>query len=102
MNSILNKSKLMNNKFKKVVILDTVIFYPEHEAVLKTFVDKPKIERVPLEFNQEKKEWELPENYSLPEDATIIIWPSSLPESFDGINTEIHEKLKTGACYVEQ
>lgn len=92
----------MITKFKKVVILDTVIFYPEHEIILKELVDNPKIERVPLEFNQRKKEWELPENYILPEDASIIIWPSSLPESFNGISPEIHEKLKTGYCYVEE
>jgi lactate dehydrogenase-like 2-hydroxyacid dehydrogenase len=92
----------MTKKFKKVVILDTVIFYPEHEKILKELVEKPVIERVPLEFNQINKEWILPENYTLPENATIIIWPSSLPESFDGISPEVHEKLKTGYCYVEE
>lgn len=93
---------MIKTKFKKVVILDTVIFYPEHEAILKELVENPKIERVPLEFNQKDKEWELPENYILPEDANIIIWPSSLPESFDGISPAIHEKLKTGVCWVEE
>ncbi|OIO20374.1 MAG: hypothetical protein AUJ23_00500 [Candidatus Magasanikbacteria bacterium CG1_02_32_51] len=92
----------MKNKFKKVVILDTVIFYPEHETLLKELVERPKIERVPLEFNQTKKEWEVPDDYYLPDDATIIIWPSSLPESFDGITPKIHEKLKSGYCHVEQ
>lgn len=90
------------NKFNKVVVLDTVIFYPEHETVLKELVHNPKIERVPLEYNQSKKEWELPENYFLPIDANIIIWPSSLPETFNGISLEIHEKLRTGYCYVEE
>ncbi|KKQ80593.1 MAG: Glyoxylate reductase [Parcubacteria group bacterium GW2011_GWC2_38_7] len=89
-------------KFYKVVILDTVIFYPEHEKLLKQLVEKPKIERVPLEYNQTSKEWELPDGYLMPEDASIIIWPSSLPESFNGISVEVHEKLKTGYCYVEQ
>jgi len=89
------------DKFKKIVVLDTVIFYPEHEIILKKLVENPKIERVPLEFDQVEKEWKLPEGYSLPDDANIIIWPSSLPESFDGINPEVHEKLKTGHCYVE-
>lgn len=89
-------------KFKKVVILDTVIFYPEHEVILKELVEKPKIERVPLEFNQEKKEWELPIDYVMPEDATIIVWPASLPESFEGISIEVHNKLKTGICWVEE
>lgn len=92
----------MSKKFKKVVVLDTVIFYPEHEIILKELVEKPKIERIPLEFNQTEKEWDLPKGYIMPEDATIIIWPSSLPESFDGISPEVHEKLKTGYCYVEQ
>jgi lactate dehydrogenase-like 2-hydroxyacid dehydrogenase len=92
----------LKNKFNKVVVLDTVIFYPEHEAILKELVKNPKIERVPLEYNQKEKNWELPENYRMPEDATIIIWPSSLPESFDGITPEIHEKLKTAYCYVEE
>lgn len=92
----------MKKKFKKVAILDTVIFYPEHELILKELVENPKIERVPLEFNQKDKEWELPESYVLPEDANIVIWPSSLPESFDGISPEVHEKLKTGYCYVEE
>jgi len=92
---------MLNNKFNKIVVLDTVIFYPEHEAILKELVNNPKMERVPLEYNQSKKEWELPANYIFPEDANIIIWPSSLPETFDGISLEIHEKLKTGYCYVE-
>lgn len=91
-----------DNKFNKVVILDTVIFYPEHEIILKELVESPKIERVPLQFNQDNREWELPEGYHLPEDANIIIWPSSLPESFDGISLAIHEKLKTGVCWVEE
>lgn len=89
-------------KFKKVVILDTVIFYPEHEIILKELIEKPKIERVPLEFNQEEKKWELPLDYVMPEDANVIIWPSSLPESFDGISLELHTKLKTGVCWVEE
>jgi len=89
-------------KFKKVVMLDTVIFYPEHELVLKRLVHNPIIERVPLEYNQEMNEWELPENYIFPENANIIIWPSSLPESFYGITDEINERLKTGICYVEE
>ncbi|MFA5993976.1 MAG: NAD(P)-dependent oxidoreductase [Parcubacteria group bacterium] len=91
----------MINKFKKVVILDTVIFYPEHEILLKELVDNPKIERVPLQFNQDNREWELPKDYALPEDANIIIWPSSLPESFNGISPAVHEKLKTGNCWTE-
>lgn len=92
----------MATKFKKIVILDTVIFYPEHETILKELVENPKIERVPLEYDQEKKEWKLPEEYSLPTDANIIIWPSSLPESFDGISPEVHDKLKTGFCHIEE
>ena len=64
-------------KFKKVVALDTIIFYPEHEEVLKQLVEKPKIERVPLVFDQQTHEWNLPVNYKLPEDANIVIWPSS-------------------------
>jgi lactate dehydrogenase-like 2-hydroxyacid dehydrogenase len=90
------------NKFKKVVILDTVIFYPEHEVILKELVEKPKIERVPLEFNQDTNQWELPTDYVMPEDSNIIVWPASLPESFEGISIEIHNKLKTGLCWVEE
>ncbi|MBT3835800.1 hypothetical protein HOD05_02925 [Candidatus Woesearchaeota archaeon] len=88
-------------KFKKVVALDTIIFYPEHEEVLKQLVEKPKIERVPLVFDQQTHEWNLPVNYKLPEDANIVIWPSSLPTSFDGITTETHQKLKTAQCWTE-
>ncbi|MBI5002954.1 hypothetical protein HZC31_06210 [Candidatus Woesearchaeota archaeon] len=89
------------NKFKKIVALDTVIFYPEHEEVLKGMVEKPKVERVPLQYNDETRQWDVPEGYTLPEDASIIIWPSSLPESFAGISTEIHERLRTAQCWTE-
>jgi|GEM_PF-1157576 len=89
------------DKFNKIVALDTIIFYPEHEELLKQLVNKPKIERVPLKFDSEKKEWTLPLDYEMPKDATIIIWPSSLPTSFDGISLELHEKLKTSQCWTE-
>lgn len=88
-------------RFQKVVALDTIIFYPEHERLLKTLVEKPKVERVPLAYNQATRQWELPEGYTLPEEANIVIWPSSLPESFDSISPEIHEKLKTAQCWTE-
>ncbi|MFA7290584.1 MAG: hypothetical protein WC055_17070, partial [Melioribacteraceae bacterium] len=93
---------MIHNKFTKIVVLDTVIFYPEHEIILKELVCNPKIERVPLVYNQGKREWELPDDYTMPIDANIIIWPSSIPETFDGINLKIHEKLRTGYCYVEE
>ena len=92
---------MTNKKFKKVVVLDTVIFYPEHEEILKSLVEKPKIERVPLTWDETKKQWTLPENYEMPNDANIIIWPSSLPESFEGLSLELHEKLKTAQCWTE-
>lgn len=88
-------------KFKKVVALDTIIFYPEHEEVLKQLVETPKIERVPLTYDQKSREWTLPVGYELPIDANIVIWPSSLPESFEGLTLEVHEKLKTAQCWTE-
>lgn len=89
------------NKFKKVVALDTVIFYPEHEEVLKAMVESPKIERVPLQYSDTKRQWEIPDGYVLPEDASIIIWPSSLPESFAEIPIEVHDRLRTAQCWTE-
>src|SRR3989344_4727577 len=89
----------MKSKFKKVVVLDTVIFYPEHEEILKSLVEKPKIERVPLEYDQRAHAWRLPKSYRLPKDATIILWPSSLPEVIDKIDLDIHEKLCTAQCW---
>ena len=88
-------------KFRMVVALDTIIFYPEHEELLKKLVDKPKIERVPLVYNYKRKEWLLPENYYLPKDANIIIWPSSLPQSFKDLSIETHSKLNTAQCWTE-
>jgi len=88
-------------KVKKVVALDTIIFYPEHEAVLKQLVEKPKIERVPMTYDEASKQWVVPESYEIPTDANIIIWPSSLPESFEGITPELHERLKTAQCWTE-
>lgn len=88
-------------KFKKVVALDTIIFYPEHEAVLKQLVEEPRIERVPMIYNPKSKQWMVPEGYEIPTDANIIIWPSSLPESFEGITPELHERLKTAQCWTE-
>lgn len=93
--------KMTQNKFRKVAVLDTVIFYPEHEALLKSMVENPKVERVPLTYNAMKREWHLPENYALPDDATIVIWPSSLPGSFEGLTPEVHEQLRTAQCWTE-
>lgn len=89
----------MKNRFKKVVVLDTVIFYPEHEEVLRLLVEKPKIERVPLEYDQHARSWSLPESYQLPRDATIVMWPSSLPDVVDEIPVEVHERLGTAQCW---
>ncbi len=88
-------------KFNKVVALDTIIFYPEHEEVLKQLVEKPRVERVPLNYNQSTREWILPTDYELPSEANIIIWPSSLPESFEGLTPEVHTRLKTAQCWTE-
>lgn len=86
-------------KFKKIVVLDTVIFYPEHEKLLTSMVEKPVLERVPLRFDDRKREWCLPDGYELPAEANIIIWPSSLPETIDHIPLEVHGKLKTAQCW---
>ena len=90
---------LKSGKFKKVVVLDTVIFYPEHEDLLKSMVEKPVIERVPLTFDDSRQEWCLPPGYELPENATIVIWPSSLPETLHNISLETHERLGTAQCW---
>jgi len=92
---------LLVNKFKKVVALDTIIFYPEHEEALKKLVENPKIERIPLKYDQLNHEWTLPKDYAIPEHANILIWPSSLPESFKDLTPELHEKLKTAQCWTE-
>ena len=88
-------------KFRKIAVLDTVIFYPEHEAVLKSMVNKPKIERVPLRYDTQERKWDLPESYTLPEDANIIIWPSSLPETSSDHDIDLPVRLKTAQSCTE-
>ncbi len=61
----------MMSKFKKAVILDTVIFYPEHRKILNTLCEE------------------------------IVEYPSSLPESLEKQYQDNPEMFKNIKCYTE-
>ncbi|MDP2587764.1 MAG: hypothetical protein Q8P33_03255, partial [bacterium] len=58
-------------KFKKIVVLDSVIFYPEHRSILKQLADE------------------------------IVEYPSSLPESLERQYVDNPEMFKDVRCYTE-
>lgn len=62
---------MIKQKFRKVVILDTVIFYPEHRAILQSLAEE------------------------------IQEYPSSLPESLERQYTEQPELFQNIKCYTE-
>ncbi|MDO8617750.1 MAG: NAD(P)-dependent oxidoreductase, partial [Candidatus Uhrbacteria bacterium] len=62
---------MTKKKFKKVVILDTVIFYPEHRAILQSLAEE------------------------------ILEYPSSLPEGLERQYTEQPELFRNIKCYTE-